>query len=261
MSIYSETALLHACRTLFGREVKLSRDFLLSLQPDGAKSAFRRMAKAYHPDVHMGMTTSQNKQKTEHFLELRQAYDTLIDFLENRRSMGSVNLKDPCEGTTDDSGVAQKWWRAGARTLRVKPSAIPSIQLEFGMFCFYLKKISYQELIDALVWQRRQRPPLGTLALRQGWLSEIDIGNINASHHGGRRFGKKAIDLGYLSESQVNSLLDSQRSQQLRLGQYFIGQGLLSESETEAIDEKLQLHNRQVNLRAMKRSERNFGRR
>lgn len=261
MKIYSETVLLHACRTLFGQEVKLSRDFLLSLQPSGAKSAFRRMAKAYHPDVHTGLSSSQNKQQTEHFLELRRAYDTLIDFLENRRRADSVNHKNTCENGTPSPGVAQRWWSTGARNFKTKPTAIPSIPLEFGMFCFYLGKVSYQELIDALVWQRRQRPPLGALALLRGWLDESDIMKINTSHHGGRRFGKKAIDLGYLSNSQVNSLLDSQSSQQSRLGQYFIDKGLLSESEAEEIDDRLRAHNRQVNLRVMKHSEQCFGKR
>ena len=43
------------------------------------------------------------------------------------------------------------------------------------MFAYYQEKISYQDLIDALVWQRRQRPVLGAIASKWGWLSEQQV--------------------------------------------------------------------------------------
>jgi len=37
MHLHSEKAVFNACRTLFGKEVNLSRNFLNYLQPSGAK--------------------------------------------------------------------------------------------------------------------------------------------------------------------------------------------------------------------------------
>ncbi len=86
MHFHSETAVFNACRTLFGNEVNLSRDFLNYLQPSGAKTAFRSQAKAHHPDAHASSSTLIRNQQTERFREIRQAYDLIIDFLENRHS-------------------------------------------------------------------------------------------------------------------------------------------------------------------------------
>ncbi len=82
------------------------------------------------------------------------------------------------------------------------------------MFSYYQGKVSYRQLIEALVWQRRQRPTLGALAQKWGWLSEAKINQI--LQHRGRavRFGKKAIELGYLRPHQVDALLQHQRSLQ-----------------------------------------------
>ncbi|MBW2690389.1 MAG: hypothetical protein JRC99_10725, partial [Deltaproteobacteria bacterium] len=80
----SETALFSACRTLFGKEVSLSREFLKYLQPSGAKTAFRSQAKAHHPDAHASSSIQVRKQQTENFREIRQAYDLILDFLDKR---------------------------------------------------------------------------------------------------------------------------------------------------------------------------------
>ena len=65
MYFNSEIALLNACRTLFGKEVNLSHEFLYYLQPSGAKTAFRNQAKAHHPDAHASSSplTSANSRQ------------------------------------------------------------------------------------------------------------------------------------------------------------------------------------------------------
>ena len=126
------------------------------------------------------------------------------------------------------------------------------------MFSYYQGKVSYRQLIEALVWQRRQRPTLGALAQKWGWLSEAKINQI--LQHRGRavRFGKKAIELGYLRPHQVDALLQHQRSLQQRLGHYFIEKGLLTEEEADYIAMNLKSHNSQLKLRT--RSRANSGR-
>lgn len=249
MHFHSETAVFNACRTLFGNEITLSRDFLDYLQPSGAKTAFRSQAKAHHPDAHASSSPVIRNQQTERFREIRQAYDLILEFLENRhRSRTTVSAKKPSPPTShggDRSRPQRKHQRPHAR-----PAKVPSIPLEFGMFSYYQGKVSYQQLIEALVWQRRQRPTLGALAQKWGWLSEAKVSQILQHRGRAARFGKKAVELGYLKTYQVDALLKYQQSLQKRIGNYFIEQGLLSADEADQISLNLKSHNQQIARRS-----------
>jgi hypothetical protein len=130
---------------------------------------------------------------------------------------------------------------------------IPTIQLEFGMYAYYMGKISYNDLIEALIWQRRQRPMLGALATRWGWLNDHQIGRILSYRGQSTRFGKKAIELGLLSPLQVDSLVRHQRTLQQRIGQYFVSKGLINAAEADRLAHSLELHNKQVSAHARRR--------
>ena len=250
----SETALFNACRTLFGKEISLSHEFLKYLQPSGAKTAFRSQAKAHHPDAHASSSIQVRKQKTEHFREIRQAYDLILDFLEKRhRGRQSTPNRRPSSQTTSH------WSRSATRQRKqqkphFRPSSIPAIPLEFGMFTYYQGKVTYQQLIEALVWQRRQRPTLGTIAQKWGWLSEAKVAHILAHRGHAVRFGKKAVELGYLRPHQVDTLLQNQRSLQKRIGQYFVEKGLLTKEEADQVSQRLKSHNSQISRRARSHS-------
>ena len=69
------------------------------------------------------------------------------------------------------------------------------------------------------------------------------------------RFGKKAVELGYLKPFQVEALLNHQRTLQKRIGQYFVEQGLLTEEEASRISRNLAKHNRQVSQRTRNRTQ------
>ena len=254
MYFNSETALFNACRTLFGKEVNLSHEFLDYLQPSGAKSAFRNQAKAHHPDAHAGSAPHIRQLQTERFREIRQAYDLLIDYLEKRSRLHAsafrtrtAHTAPPRAGSTARQDTRQR--------PSAKPAAIPHIPLEFGMSSFYQGKISYQQLIEALVWQRRQRPTLGAIAQKWGWLGEAEITRVLGHRGQAARFGKKAIELGYLKPFQVEALLNHQRTLQKRIGEYFVEKGLLSEEETNRISRNLARHNQQISQRTKNRFE------
>jgi hypothetical protein len=253
MHLHSETAVFNACRTLFGKEVNLSRDFLNYLQPSGAKTAFRSQAKAHHPDAHASSSKNIRNQQTERFREIRQAYDLIIEFLENRHvSRKTVSAKRPSHTTSHWGNTTTQ--KRKQQKPHARPSKIPSIPLEFGMYSYYQGRVSYQQLIEALVWQRRQRPTLGALAQKWGWLSDTKVSQI-LQHRGlAARFGKKAIELGYLKPHQVDALLQYQRSLQTRLGHHFIEKGLLTEEEADQISTNLKSHNSQLKRRTRNRA-------
>lgn len=258
MHLHSETALFNACRTLFGTQVQLSQDFLYYLQPSGAKSAFRNQAKAHHPDAHAGSSSQVRKQQTERFREIRQAYDLITDFLNKRHLRSrSAPKKKPSQAPQQRSRSSATAHRKQKPHTR-KANAIPAIPLEFGMYSFYKGKVTYQQLIEALVWQRRQRPTLGALARKWGWLSDDKVEQVVAHRGNSMRFGNKAIELGYLKRHQVDALLRHQRSLQKRIGSYFVEKGLLTEAEAEQISQNLKNHNNKLNTRPRNASARNF---
>ncbi len=98
-------------------------------------------------------------------------------------------------------------------------------------------------MIEALVWQRRQRPILGTLAERWGWLKAHDVQAINRMTGRRGRFGARAVELGYLTSFQVQVLLRHQRQLQKRFGQYFVEQGMLSLDQIDAYIREQKQHN------------------
>jgi curved DNA-binding protein CbpA len=250
MYFQSETAIFNACRILFGQEVNLSREFLNYLQPSGAKTAFRNQAKAHHPDAHPSSSMQARRQQTERFREIRQAYDLINDFLEKRQKSQKVKpARRPSRATS---------YRDGRTTSRKKPhsprpATVPSIPLEFGMYAYYKGKVSYQQLIEALVWQRRQRPTLGAIAEKWGWLSEAKVAEVIVHRGHAVRFGRKAVELGYLKSHQVEALLQHQRSLQKRIGQYFIEKGLLTKEEADQISRNLTNHNQKLTRHAKSR--------
>jgi curved DNA-binding protein CbpA len=254
MYFNSETALLNACRTLFGKEINLSHEFLDYLQPSGAKTAFRNQAKAHHPDAHASSSSHVRQQQTERFREIRQAYDLLMEYLEKRPHLRASSFRrKPAQTTSYRSRSTPR--QSTQQRPQPKPVSVPSIPLEFGMYSFYQGKVTYQQLIEALVWQRRQRPTLGSIAQKWGWLSENKVAQILGYRGQTVRFGKKAIELGYLKPHQVEALLHYQRTLQKRIGQYFVEKGLLTEEETNQIFQHLTKHNRQVSQRTRRRAE------
>jgi hypothetical protein len=120
---------------------------------------------------------------------------------------------------------------------------VPFRVLEIGRYLYYSGHISYSALIAALIWQRKQRPVIGNVALRWGWLVKPSIERITAAQDVPGRFGEKAVRLGLLSGFQVNTLLYYQRTHQERLGKYFVIKKLLTAEQLELLARKLNEHN------------------
>ncbi|MCM2265396.1 MAG: J domain-containing protein [Desulfuromonadales bacterium] len=229
--------LLNACRTLFGDEINLGPEFLAYLQPNGAKVAFRTQAKQHHPDYFAEAPPEVRARQTARFREIHQAYHLLAKYLEQRRL---PRLPPP---RPKPSSRADRQQAHHATSSHAKAHDVPPMPMEFGIFAYYRGKIDYRDLIDALVWQRRQRPAIGAIACRWGWLNDAKVRQILTHRGNSGRFGRKAVELGILSPLQVEALLRHQRAHQQRLGQYFIECGLLTTIETEQLARDLERHN------------------
>lgn len=252
----TESDLFEACRLLFGNGIQLSLDFFSYLQPSGAKSAYRRKVKETHPDLYGGVGAETQRSQTEQFQKLLASYEVICNFFElresglwtpSRSSSGPVcssSPSNPVSRPEADSSNTSKQKSGRFTDSRFSTDYLPRRALQIGLYLYYRKCIDYRLLMDALLWQRRQRPNLGDIAQRWGWLEKRDVNFILGFRGRGRRFGEKAVGLDFITRRQLQTLLFYQRSQQKKLGQYFVEHAVLSHDEMELLAREQKEHNR-----------------
>jgi len=242
----TESDLFEACRFLFGNEIQLSLDFLSYLQPNGAKSAYRRKVKETHPDLYGQDDSGKQQSQTEQFQRLLASYEVVCDFFKLRESglwtptpVSSGPVASPSSSTQHSTSPRQPFTGSTSGSIY-----LPRRSLQIGLFLYYRKYIDYRLLMDALFWQRRQRPNLGDIAQRWGWLQARDVHHILSFRGAGRRFGEKAVGLDFITPRQLQTLLFYQRSQQKKLGQFFVENAVLRHDEMEKLVQEQKEHNR-----------------
>ncbi|MCK4503300.1 MAG: J domain-containing protein [Desulfuromonadales bacterium] len=235
----SEIEVFRACRTLFGTEIQLNQDFLVYLQPAGVRTAYRKKAKTTHPDCFAVATGATQTKQHRLFQDLNQAHQTVQSYLKQRKKFPSGHF------SRSHTAYTQAKRRRQDHTVKQRRhSPLPMRPLQFGQFLYYQGIIPFNAMITAITWQRRQRPALGEIAKRWGWLNDSDIKTIINYRNGIKKFGERAEQLGLLTPLQVRTLLFHQRSRQKQLGQYFIEQGYVDERTLNQQLLKLAEHNR-----------------
>ena len=119
----------------------------------------------------------------------------------------------------------------------------------FGQYVYYYGYISFRQLIDAIIWQKFQRPLIGKIAVRWGWLYEDDVRQILQERQRGEKFGEAALRGGYLTPDRLRVILGRQRMLQPRIGKYFVEKRILPVSLVETMAEQSRRHNRQYRSR------------
>jgi hypothetical protein len=247
----TEAEILQACQTLFGSEVNICRNFLFYLQPEGVKSAYRKKAKQTHPDFFAQDAPHVQKTQSSLFRDVVEAYEMVTLFCK-QREQGVWRLQPHVQAAPRKQPENRPPGRANhpangnehAETVYHKP--LPLQPLPIGRYLYYRGFITYRTLIDAVVWQRKQRPVIGEIALRWGWLNAGAIERVLRAGRGLGRFGENAVGLDLLSSFQVKVLLFFQNSQQERFGAYFVQKNILTPEEIECLVEELGRHNANV---------------
>ncbi len=239
MPYVTEVEAYRACRTLFGPDLQMNRDFLAYLQPSGARSAYREKAKVIHPDCFATTDAAIKLRQQRLFQDLNRAHQTVQRYLKQQRFTAGSGFS---QHRPSYSQRPRQYRETPPQQSR--PRLLPPRPLQFGMFLYYLGIIPFQALISALARQRQQRPTLGEIARRWGWLKEEDVGRIIALPGGSDKFGERAEQLGLLTALQIRVLLHHQRSRQDHLGDYFVAQGVFSEARKDQLLSRLAEHNR-----------------
>ena len=242
-----ETEVLRACQTLFGTRVRINRGFLFNLQPEGLKAAYRKQAKQTHPDFFACESPNIQQQQTALFRDVVDAYDVVNRYFKQREKRACASSSSPAPAHRSPRKPNKKSWHpANNMDGPAGPSvheALPLRSLQFGQYLYYRGFITYRGLIDAVVWQRRQRPVIGDIALRWSWLNPASIEWILQAGGLRGRFGEKASALGLLTPFQIRVLLSFQRSRQKRLGTYFVEHRIMKAEKLELLVQELHAYN------------------
>jgi len=239
-----DASLLNACRALFGPEAPVSPEFLLTLKPSTIKTAFRKKAKETHPDLFTANDPAAQRRQAELFRIVNDAYDIMRSYCERRdreqkrahaRPRRRTQPRQRAAGETPTFHVDAAGW--------LYRGVVPQRRLEIGRYLYYRGCIPYRALLQALTWQMRQRPALGVIAKRWGWLDDSTISAILSFRGMPRLFGQRALLLGLLSSYQARILIAYQRTLQKKIGQYFVDRGYLTREEMELLAADLNHHN------------------
>ncbi len=216
--------LISACDALFGSGVKVSYDFIKTLQPSGIKSAYRKRAMETHPD--RAKINGCSPMNEASFETVTNAYRMLISSIKGNH----IVITPPRSREKDNTPpvVKQTLQKDPGRKPVYYAGQVPNRELLLGQFLYYSRLISWQALIRAIAWQKRLSPKMGQIALKWGLLSENQITYILKNKPFGERFGDFALRHGLLTHYHLFALLGKQRLSHRKIGDYFIGTGNIS---------------------------------
>lgn len=124
---------------------------------------------------------------------------------------------------------------------------LPRRPLRFAEFLYYSGRVPWGELVAAIAWERRQRPPVGRLAVELGFLQEADVAEILRRRSADRAwsvlFGEYAVRAGFLTRFQLLVLVGRQQRLQRPVGEFFVERGWLDAGEVEDLRRRLFFHN------------------
>jgi hypothetical protein len=235
--------LFKACESLFGTDIDVSVEFLRYLQPSGVKAAYRKKALETHPDRAI-MLADHTGSLENRFKEVNLAYQMLNEFItypgkyhldEDGLISKRANWPKRSETGRNYDGTEEQKYRGG----------LPKRKVLLGQYLYYSGYTSLTTLIKAIVWQRLQRPAIGSLAVRWDWLKPDKIIEVLQERHYGEKFGECALRCGHISKYQLVMLLDRQRMLQPQIGKYFVDEGIVSLSELDDLISDMKKHNRE----------------
>ncbi len=282
-TVAAEKELFRSCEIIFGPELTISREFLDYLQLSGIKSAYRKRAMETHPDRAALENERVQRQRHDLFHSVQEAYENLITFLDAKEKgfclppparqpqprtrpsrPASAKPQRPRPTKTDKTASGPRphaktntQTKTDFRTTSGQPSMfwdteslyqgpLPNRRLLLGHFLYYSGLINWRTIIQALIWQRTERPRLGEIGQRFGLLNEADVVHILRNRPTLQPFGQTAMDLGLLSQPQLQMLVSHQKRLQKKFGEFFLEKQILEPNELRILLQQYQEHNASI---------------
>lgn len=241
--------LMKAYRLLFSQLGDFSIDAIKGLQLSSIKAAYRSRAKETHPDRSKSLGIDEDIL-TRKFAEITDAYQSLTSYLERNRGAANRGFY---------SGGAEKfrsrYYREEPRQKTAAQGAASgtagrgqnyypkNFRLLFGQFLYYSGHINFNTLLDAIIWQRRQRAQYGKIAMDWGILTHSDIVHVLKNRLPSEKFGETAVRLGLVNPFQHTAILVKQRKMQCYIGEFFVKKGILTPNMLAHLLKKHEHHN------------------
>lgn len=255
---FSKSLLFDAYFVLFGKH-DTHANVMQVFQQSDLKAAYRDAVRASHPDLNPGINPELINAR---FRKVTAAYELLNDFLAaretTRASTSHFGAAPPHKHTSTPPHRPQHSTQQHIYNFKVQREPIrpknpnhhyydglmPTIGLKTGLFLYYSKKVSFEDLTESLVWQRNMRPPIGELAVQWKWLHQHFVSVILSNVETCGQFGERAVKMGLLKESQVKVLLRHQSFLQKPLGHYFVTNKILTPHDIKESLAVMNIHNR-----------------
>jgi hypothetical protein len=259
---------VNACRVLFGPQIHVDGKFLAQLNAVALRRLFHKRAMEVHPDRAASLGRSPDRL-AEDFKGIEAAYRVLCLHLAKQAEgpheiEESVGPRCPSpaprrprgrrKATPSAPRSRSPHRRATSARVRNKPAVrdhfwygpMPTRSLRLGEYLYYLGRISWRELIQALVWQAQQRPKFGQAAMELGYLDPQLISQALKYRRPGEKIGEAAVRLEILTALQRQVVLHNQIKAHRRIGDYFLDTGRLAPSELDQYARGMRAHNAKV---------------
>ncbi len=251
-----QSEVLAAFRLLFSPEAAIDLQSVDSVQHAQLKTAFRKKALRTHPDRFASEGEEVQRIYSERFIHVSQAYDTLSHYLTLRQQgwrwkAAAPSRPEPAERKPQPARQQAPTASAAPRSRRQEGGftgsfwqrSIPRRYLRFAEFLYFSRVISWKSLVNALVWQRRQRPRIGEIAQKWRWVSGSQVEAAVRDRRQGERIGEVLLRHKLLTPFALGVLLRQQQRIQKPIGLYFVRHGLMSEWEVGRHLHNQRLHN------------------
>ncbi len=224
------------------------------------KITYRRRALETHPDRARSVGRGEGELAAE-FGRVAEAYRVLSQLTaESPPSSAEIGARAPAARPHPSTGArvarpnrkpAPAPRAAGAEASeRQRPAhqeAMPRRKVRFAEFLYYSGRVPWTVFAESIAWQRRQRPPVGRIAVEWGFLEPEDVGRIMEERRvrGAQSvpFGEYAVRLGYLTSFQLLAVLGRQLRVQRRIGEFFVERGLIGAGEIDGVRRSILQHN------------------
>jgi len=287
----TRTDLLNAYRILFSKSTRVHLSNIQKLHKNTLRDAYKKLALENHPDRARILGQSQKNLEIQ-FKKISNAYFILNGYMDGKTlilettspppsadstTKSKKNFKGRYKGNTrkrkktfsskkrkketSDSGTKggteKEKSEQNKKTFRQNNSAfmrLPQTELLLGQYLYYCGHITLQSLLEALQWQRKQRPSFGQIALNWQIITNAEIATILKEKNYRELFGECAFRLGYINHFQYRAILAKQFNRQLPIGRYFIENNILKEDILEKLHEDLAIFNKMMRMKKKKKA-------
>lgn len=260
---------------VLGRSFRFHSPELSILNPDALKHAYRRRAHELHPDKAVARGLDP-EYLSERFKDLQEAFLRVLTDMESgaffrliaqthaepaSRPAASRPAASPQAARNPQAAHAaapppaanaaraatpgrSSWPRPSPESLRVYHAGnVPRMKLRIAQYLYYTRRIDWDTLIQSLAWQFHARPKLGELGIELGYLDQSQVLSILRAKRLDETFGDAALRAGYLDRFRLTVLLGRQRLLGLAIGRYFVTNGHINEADLEDAIKALYAHN------------------